>query len=221
MLATFIIEFGLAVYVLWRYKLNALSRLAVAVLLCLGTFQLAEYMVCGGLGLNTAEWSRLGYACITLLPVIGLHMILTIVGKKMFKLTSVAYASAILFVLFFMIAPEAINIQECRPNYAIFDLSDPSAYLFALYYCVWLFTAIVISLREAIRLPKLAKALYGMTAGYFVFMFPALVVNFLDPAAINGTPSIMCGFAIFLAAIIVGHVLPSLEAVKQVKERKS
>ena len=50
MLATFIIEFGFAFYSIWRYKMTTISRLVVAMLFALGSFQLAEYMICGGLG---------------------------------------------------------------------------------------------------------------------------------------------------------------------------
>ena len=56
MLATFLLEFGMALYVVWRYKLNTIGRLVTVMLMSLGTFQLAEYMVCGGLGLDTASW---------------------------------------------------------------------------------------------------------------------------------------------------------------------
>ena len=48
MIATFVIEVSLAIYTLWRYKLNPVTRLTVALLVCLAIFQLAEYNVCEG-----------------------------------------------------------------------------------------------------------------------------------------------------------------------------
>ena len=77
MFLTFIIEFGLAFYTLWRYKLTTISKLAIAILLSLGFFQLAEYMVCGGLGWSHIEWSRTEYVAITLLPALGIHILVS------------------------------------------------------------------------------------------------------------------------------------------------
>ena len=82
MLATFLIEFGLLFYVLWRYRQSTLARLAVIFLACLGIFQLAEYMLCGGLGLSRIEWVKLGYLSITFLPALGLHMVSVIAGRS-------------------------------------------------------------------------------------------------------------------------------------------
>ena len=76
MLATFALEFGLAFYVIWRYKMNIISRLVFILLVCLGLFQLAEYMICGGLGLTGIEWARVGYMSISLLPALGIHLIM-------------------------------------------------------------------------------------------------------------------------------------------------
>ena len=73
MIATFAIEIGLAVYALWRYKLNLISRLAVAILVCLAAFQLAEFNVCEGGWIDRELASRLGYVAITALPPLGLH----------------------------------------------------------------------------------------------------------------------------------------------------
>ena len=83
MLATFLIEFGLAFYTLWRYKMSTIRRLAVIMLFALGTFQLSEYMVCGGLGWSHIQWARVGYISITLLPALGIHMLAKLAGKKM------------------------------------------------------------------------------------------------------------------------------------------
>lgn len=48
MLATLAIELVLALYTFWRYKLNAVTRIVMALLICLALFQWAEYNVCEG-----------------------------------------------------------------------------------------------------------------------------------------------------------------------------
>ena len=77
MLATFLIEISLAVYVTWRYQLTAVTRLATAILFFLALFQLAEWNVCeGSFGIDSLGWSRLGYIAITMLPPLGSSFVL-------------------------------------------------------------------------------------------------------------------------------------------------
>lgn len=215
MLATFLIEFGLALYVIWRYKLNTVSRLVTATLICLGVFQLAEYMVCGGLGLSTSEWSRLGYVSITLLPALGIHLVTAIAGRKSTPLLIAAYGSTALFAAYFAFAPGAINIHECRPNYAVFNMEYTAVQLYTLQYYGWLFAGIFFAWHLAKQVPKRARALYGMMAGYTVFLVPTTAINLLDPTTVAGIPSIMCGFAILLAVILVTVVMPHVGHVKR------
>lgn len=210
MLATFLIEFGLAFYAIWRYKMTTVSRLATAMLLGLGTFQLAEYMVCGGLGWSGAEWTRLGYISITLLPALGIHLISALAGKESKYLIRTAYLSCVAFALFFAFAPGAVNFQECRPNYAVFHVNSTNYLFYTLYYYGWLFAGIFLSLRWAKHLPKKkARTLYAMAIGYVLFMAPTTTVNLIDPSTIAGIPSIMCGFAVLLAVVLGGYVLPN------------
>ena len=57
MLATLAIEITLAIYTFWRYKLNAVTRIAMALLICLALFQWAEYNVCEGtIFLDSLGW---------------------------------------------------------------------------------------------------------------------------------------------------------------------
>jgi hypothetical protein len=209
MLVTFLAEFGLALYVIWQYKLNTLGRLVVTMLTALGVFQLAEYMVCGGLGLNTAAWSRLGYASITLLPAIGIHIVSTLAGKKSKPLLIAAYGTVALFALYFVMVPGVIDIRECRPNYAIFNMDHVEVKLYAFQYYGWLLAGMYLAWRWARESKKRAGSLYAMVAGYLVFLIPTTTMNLLDPATISGIPSIMCGFAVLFAAILVGYIMPA------------
>ena len=75
MLATFAVEIVMAIYTVWRYKMTTTTRLITAALAMLALFQLSEYYDCTGLGINAADWSRVGYAAITTLPPLGLHLL--------------------------------------------------------------------------------------------------------------------------------------------------
>jgi uncharacterized protein with PQ loop repeat len=218
MLATFLLEFGLAFYALWRYKLTDVSRLIVATLVTLGTFQLAEYMICGGLGWTAFEWTRLGYLSITLLPPLGIHLVMAIAGKKSTPLLTAVYGSAALFATYFLFVPGAINSHECRPNYAVFDMSHANVIVYGLYYYGWLLAGVFMAWKFANEVPKRSKALYAMILGYVVFMAPTTAANIADPATTAGIPSIMCGFAVLLAIVLAFIVLPQTVKVKKPKK---
>ena len=209
MLATFLFEFGAAFYTIWRYKMTTVTRLAVMILLALGTFQLAEYMICGGLGWTNVEWARLGYASITVLPPLGIHMLVALSGKKKPLLVSLAYVTGAAFLAFYVFVQSAIGAQECHPNYAVFHTSNDLAWLYGVYYYGWLVTGTLLAVRWAGEMPKRKKALMGMAFGYLVFIIPTTFFNLVDPSTIKGIPSIMCGFAVLLAAALIFIVLPN------------
>lgn len=224
MLATFLIEFGFAFYVIWRYKMTTVTRLVTATLISLGTFQLAEYMICGGIGWTHVEWARLGYASITLLPALGIHLVVALAGKKAPVLVASAYASCAAFIAFFTLAGGAISGETCRANYTVFEVHDLSVIPFALYYYGWMLAGTLLAWHYANKIPHKASALQWMSIGYLLFILPTTTVNIIDPATIAGIPSIMCGFAVLLAFALVIQVLPrsqsperrSLAAIKKV-----
>jgi len=79
MLATFIIETALAIYVYLRYGKSTFGKFAALILLVLATFQLAEHRICAES--NVLLWSRIGFVAITALPILGLCLI-SLVNKK-------------------------------------------------------------------------------------------------------------------------------------------
>lgn len=214
MLATFLIEFGFAFYVLWRYKMNTVSRLAFVMLITLGTFQLAEYMVCGGLGWTNVEWARVGYGAIALLPALGIHMVVALAGKKKSLLVASAYASGAAFIGFYMLAQNSITGQTCYANYAVFDAQRASVWPFMAYYLGWLMTGTILASNWGNQMPDRRKALHGMSIGYLAFMLPTAIFNIIDPTTVMGIPSIMCGFAVLLAFVLVVRVLPNSVGVR-------
>lgn len=208
MLATFLIEFGLVFYTLWRYKMTTLTRLAAVFLACLGIFQLSEYMLCGGLGLGHIEWVKLGFIAITLLPALGLHITATIAKASAKPLILAAYGTAAIFVGYFALVGGTSAIRECAPNYAILEVGGALSWAYVAYYYGWLLTAIGMAAYWARKTPSRATALRWMVIGYSVFIIPTTLANLIDPATIHAIPSIMCGFAVLCAIILVWQVLP-------------
>ena len=214
MLATFAIEIGFVFYILWRYKMTAITRLVVSILACLAVFQAAEYMVCGGIGVQTGMWSKLGYAAITLLPPLGVHLVLKIAGKTNKYLTTAAYATASAFVGYFVLATGAISGQTCYANYAVFDTHAASSFLYSLYYYGWLFVGVGLAWHYSLQSKKHRGALRAFALGYLAFILPTTTINLIDPDTISAIPSIMCGFAVILAFLLVGRVAPETIALK-------
>lgn len=221
MLATFLIEFSFAIYTIWRYKMSTLKRLVVTTLLALGTFQLFEYMICGGLGLTHIDWARIGYGSITLLPAIGIHMVVTLAGKKKPLLVKSAYASCAVFLIFYLIGTSSVTHKLCTANYAVFYTQENWNYLFAIYYYGWLIIGTYLSWIWAKEMPKRRKSLKGMALGYMAFILPTTFFNIVDPSTVKGIPSIMCGFAVLFAFTLIFVVLPNSIESKVIAKKKS
>jgi hypothetical protein len=211
MIATFIIEIALAIYTLWRYKLNRVTRLAVVLLAALATFQLAEFMVCRGIGGDSLIWSRIGYIAITLLPPVGIHLIAVVAQDTRRWLLWPGYLVAIGFVAFFSLIGRSIVGHACLGNYVIFQVAPGFGWLFGLYYYGLLLGTLVLGwyhMRKTSN-KRTKRALSGLMAGYAIFIIPATTVNLVNSGTISGMPSIMCGFAVLLALVLAFIVLPT------------
>lgn len=220
MLATFVIEIVLALYALYRYRSDKIVKLCVAILTLLALFQFAEFNVCeGALGLDSLTWSRFGYVCITFLPVLGVHALLTIAKKNSPLLVGGLYGLATVFATYFLTVGHGLTASVCTGNYVIFDVNPGVNTLYMFYYygleVFAFFTAW--SLAQNTKQKKTRRALYGFAFGYLCLLVPTTTVNLIDPETIRGIPSIMCGFAILLALFIAFVVLPNAATPKHKK----
>lgn len=208
MLATFAIEIGYLIYILVRYKMNALARLSAALLFFLAMFQISEYFVCGA-GYSSSFWSRVGFVSITLLPPIGIHLIHTLAKKPWNNITGAAYGMAIVWVGVFAFFEHAFSGHQCAGNYVIFQVKPGLGGLYFAYYYMWLLIGTWLAYQYSKTIKKKdAKSLYLLTIGYLTLLVPTTTVNLLNPEAQNGLPSVMCGFAIILATIITFGIMP-------------
>jgi hypothetical protein len=159
MLATFIIEIIGALYVVFRYKMTPVSRLATGILVGLAAFQLAEYNVCeGAWGVDSLTWARIGYVAITLLPPLGLHLATKIANKPQKVLVGSAYGLAAAFGIIFLFVGHGMQSQECLGNYVIFKIAHWATIPYALYYYGLLLLTVGHALRAAKGMKNEAKA---------------------------------------------------------------
>jgi len=124
-------------------------------------------------------------------------------------LVGAAYATCAAFITFYIFSPGSINGHECYANYAVFYTNQNSSQYFTAYYYGWLLIGTYLAWHWGMKLPKYRKVLFYMSLGYLVFIIPTVAFNIIDPDTVRAIPSIMCGFAVLLAFVIVIKVLPS------------
>ena len=216
MLATFLFELGFAVYIIWRYKLTPITRLIVALLVLLAVFQGTEFLLCGGFSVPGGMWSRIGYAAITMLPPLGIHLAYLLANKKPGKVVTGAYISCAVFVAYFVFAVQAISGHTCYANYVTFDTAESSTLPYTLYYYGWLFVGTFLTYSWASTLNAHRRsALYALMGGYLALLFPTTTITLLWNESMAAIPSIMCGFAIILAGLLTFKVAPESVALRK------
>lgn len=211
MIATFFIEIGLAVWTLWRYKHTALVKIVTLLLLCLAFFQLAEFNICESLfGLSGLTWARMGYVAITALPALGIHALTLIAKRKAPWLLVVCYGSMVVFMTYFLFSTNGLTASTCGGNYVIFKTNNVATQWYTLYYYGLEGLAALAAVFFAHKAHSAARkqALYGLTAAYLMLIVPVTVVTTVNSELIHAIPSIMCGFAVFLALTLTLYVLP-------------
>lgn len=210
MIAIFVLEIALAIYTFWRFRMKSIARIVVTMLILLALFQLSEYHVCGANSNYSLGWSRVGFVAITLLPALALHLIHKIAHKKVHYIVWIAYIMSLVFAVIFGLSPSAFAHHLCTGNYAVFHLTGHlGAYYFAFYY-TWLIVGIGLSLYYAIDSDRKTRtALILHVCGYLSFLLPTALVNTINPTTIAGLPSVMCGFAVIYALILVLGIVPN------------
>lgn len=201
MVATIAVELALAIWVLVRFAHTRSRWLIALILVNLAGFQWAEFNVCTTSPISLM-WSRLGYIFITLLPPLGLHLIVRLAHWPR-RVLIWSYLVAAAFIGVFTFAPSTLNLGVCTGNYVIFQLAEPYSKLYGLYYFGLLFAGITVSRRPLSgTTTKQRRALDRMAIGYLSFIVPTLIIIYWLPGTGHGIPSIMCGFAVIFALIL-------------------
>lgn len=224
MFATMFIEVALAIYTVVRYKMTEVTRLITVTLVVLASFQLCEFFVCTGSISHAPVWSRLGFAAISMLPPLGVHIMHVLAGKKDRKLVWAAYATMAVFVAFFLVGDNAFFGYKCTGNYVIFQVAYGWGGWFTGYYYGWLAISFGFGMRWANELMAKGKAAYkqlqtvrALMIGWLVFIVPTVIANSIKPQVGRAIPSVMCGFAVLFALILGFYILPRVGEFKPPK----
>jgi hypothetical protein len=218
MLITIAIELALLVRVLFVFRHSAAVKLIAAILFFLALFQLAEYNVCvGAFGIDSLTWARIGYASITTLPVLGLHLIMVLAGKKNNLILGLAYLAMAVFIPYYLLADYGLTSSVCLGNYVIFEVNPRMNELYALYYYGLEIVAayLALSYSHAAKSKEVRQSLRAMVLAYLSLLVPTTTVNLINPETVRGIPSIMCGFAVIFALILGLYILPRVIATNK------
>ena len=205
MLATFAIEIIFALYILWRYKFTAITRLIVSLLVLLAVFQAPSSCYAEVWRLKVAPGQRLAMEQLRFYPPLGIHLAYLLANKSQ-ESCSIRLHSSVLFFAYCICYPNNFW-PHMLPNYVTFNTANGSN---DTLYNLLLWLAIrwhILTYMWAPTLHKHRKALYALMTGIWPAI-PTTTVTILWNKAIAGIPSIMCGFAVILAGLLTLKVAP-------------
>lgn len=209
-LATFVVEFVFGLYTLYKYRKTTFGKVAAFGLFGLATFQLAEWMVCGVTG-NPDFWMRFGFVGTALLPAIGLNLVHLISNRKYKYLTQFGYLFAAVVSLMLIFQAGKDLYFACMGTFVAFQLGTLTDAVYLGYYVIILGFAIIILLRNIIAKKKHVQISILTLVLLLVFIVPTYVLYLFHVISGASVPSIMCGFAIIAAVILVAKILPKYE----------
>ena len=210
-LGTFILEFFFGLYVIIRHRKTTFGKVAALGLFGLASFQLAEWMVCGAGSHMPDFWMRFGFVGTALLPAIGLNLVHLISDKKYKYLNFLGYIFAAIVCLLLIFQAGADLYFACMGKFVAFQLGTFTDKMYVFYYMVILGIAIVLLLGNIFRKKQHMRLSMIMLATLLVFIVPTYALYFFTVISGSSVPSIMCGFAIFAAVLLVAKLLPLYE----------
>lgn len=226
MLSTFTIELILFVFLLVKTsKKDTKTLLALSMLLLLAAFQGSEYVLCKTTG-NDEMWAQIGFVIITLLPPLGIHLVSAISGVKSLwskVLIPLAYINGFVWSAIFGLGIQSFDDFGCADNYAIFNLSDNYAGHYQAYYYGWLFAGLFLAswLAKKAKKKDERSRLSWLMIGYLSFIIPTIVFQYAKPHISDAVPSVMCGFALLFAFILVFKIIkPGKQKKRKKRSRK-
>src|SRR5512142_2385342 len=211
-LFTFIVETSFAIYALVRYLKSLFCNIAVALLLLLAWFQLAEYVLCTQ-HVDLKTWSQIAFASITLLPVLAAHLVTIATGRRLLVPFGYVIAASFIYVIVFI--PPASVTTYCTGRFVIFDAVSPFIYPYGVYYLGYIIIGMARLGHALLKRYGDRETSYWLLVGYASFVVPTLIVYTFFESSRVGFSSILCGFAIFFAFIIGVKILPHHEREKK------
>lgn len=220
-LSTAIIEFIIATYILVYLKRSRIAKGMASFILVLGLYQFTEFMLCTSLN---SFWANIGFATYTILPALGLHIILKYINKKVNY--PLIYSTPLFFMFLALLKSDFIVKSSCGNYFVTIQniLQQPNLIYLGIIYLVYYFgfisvCGVLLIKHYKKQNNKLIKALdIDAFVALTISLIPAVILLFVFPMISYAFPSIYCQFAIFFT--IAGVIACYLEHKIETKKKK-
>ncbi len=177
-----------------------------AILLLLAGYQLAEVAICADVSAS-GFLPRLAFIIVTWLPPLGLLLIAQLrrprSGPTYLSAYAVLAAAGVAAWILFDRSFAAASV--CNAVYARYAHAMPRFLVYAGFYWVGLAAMALFSGRGAMtcRDPRRREQLVLLFAGTLAFVLLSIALSWFVPATRGALPSVLCHFALLLAAFLV------------------
>jgi len=206
-MATATFEIAAAVWVLRGPGRRAILRTTGAILLLLAGYQIVEVAICS-VAPGYGFLPRLAFMVVTWLPPLGILLVAQLLGPgaraaRAFATSMFAFALGI--VAWIAVDASFASLSVCNAVYARYDHPMPQFLVYSGFYWVGLLGLVFLSAYGAARPrdPHDGRLTKQVLTGAVSFLVPAMITSTFVPAAQGALPSVMCHFAILLAAFLV------------------
>jgi len=205
-IATAIFEVVVAVWAVRGPGRRDVIRTTSAILLLLAAYQLVEVLVCAQLP-TYGFTPRLAFIVVTWLPPLGLLLIAQL-SRSLARLNyAAAYAmlaAALGIVVWIGVDARFVSDSVCTVVYAKYANPLPRFLVYAWFYWIGLFGMVALSTLDLVTTrPQRNRPLEALLSGSLGFIVPAVICTHFVAPAQGALPSIMCHFALILAASLV------------------
>lgn len=223
-----VIEFILASALLLFFPKSKFRDFFAIFIYVLGFYQFTEFMLCSG---NAFFWAIAGFVTYSFLPAIALHAILKIFKKK-FNVIWIYIIPIIASILAISI-PGFIVRASCERYFVSIEtimtltpsfLPLVAFTIYVAYYFGFLFLTCLIILKDYLKQKNKIKKEIELVEiiGILLMIIPTLVLIILFPVFGLMFPSVLCGFAIFVAiSAFIGVYLKGKLKKKSKRRRRS
>jgi hypothetical protein len=207
---TGVFEIAAGVYALAGPGRKTILRPAAIILFLLAGYQFSEVLVCANP--QASAFSRLAYLIITWLPPFGLRLAVVLDarrGRVLRAANAFYFAAASALCVWILADAGLITRSVCDVVLARYFLAHPFDVVYGLVYqsgLLWVVFGAGVGMALAAD-PVRRKHLAHLQLGVLGFMFPAVAVRILVGGQGDMLPSVMCHFALVLAASLFALIL--------------
>lgn len=198
-LATFVIEFLLALYFLLKNPKDKLNRFIALLSFLLGTYQLNEFLICVT---EVSIFTRLAMITTAILPALGVSYALIMRRNKIrYYWKILIYSPAVFFMLMFFFGKLYETSAKCMTVFIEYPDMGLLGKFYSLYYFAYIVAAGILFYFGSVKASsKYERRLMHLGIfGMLIFTLPTFAFLLFLPGLYIQFPSVLCEFALLLA----------------------